>query len=417
MNGDLVVKAKQITYRPKDRIRLFREVSLPQQSAIMAMLSPYVQQNILLGLSMGEVLDVLDHMDIRAANKVIKQIADKKLQNRIIGRLKTEIKEKIEHFLLFHPKATMSLVNFSYIYIPEDETIGDVADAIEEHHREVGKFPEVLVHKGGTLMGDISLSKLVRERNNSKVKNFINPVTTISYKAKVSEIIEAFTTSNNRKVVVLDEDGSVLGIIYADDALELFGKLPAESLYQIAGVDSSEQPLDSVVEKFTKRYRWLILNLFTAFFAGSVILLFQPTLNELAIMAVFIPIVAGMGGNAASQSFAVMLRGIALGTVTYKDAFFVVSREAVAGLLNGLLIGGIVSVISVAVYGNPLLGLVVGLTMVFQHIIAAVAGSFIPLYLKHIKKDPAAMTSMLMTTVTDVFGIAFLLGLGTWLLI
>jgi len=417
MSEDLVTRVKQITYRPKDRVSLFRDADLPKRSVIMTALSPYVQQDLLQKLTIDEIVDVLDHMDVRAAKQVVNQVSKENLRKKITAKLKAEIKEKIEHFLLFHPKATMSLVHFSYIYISEEETIGEVADCIEEHHKQVGKFPEVLVHKDGVLKGEVSLSTLVRERNNSKVKTFIKPVTTVSYKAEVSEIVDTFTNFDNKKVVVLDGDGSVLGIIYADDALGLFGKLPAESLYQASGVDSSEQPLDTAFDKFTRRYRWLIINLGTAFLAGFVILFFQPLLNELAIMAVFIPIVAGMGGNAASQSFAVILRGISLGTVTYKNAKQVVIREASAGLLNGLVIGGIVSVVSVAFYGDFMLGVVVGLTMVFQHIIAVIAGSFIPLYLKHIKQDPAVMTSMLMTTVTDVFGIAFLLGMGTWLLL
>lgn len=417
MSNDLVSKAKQITYRPKDRVSLFRTVSLPEQSVIMSALSPYVQQDLLRKLSINEIVDILDHMDVRIVKKVIKQIKNEKLRGKITVRLKTEIKEKVEQFLHFHPKATMSLVHFSYIYISGEETIGEVANGIEEHYREIGKFPEVLVHKDGVLQGEILFSTLVRERNNAKVKSFIREVTTISYRAKVNEIVDTFANSDNKKVIVLDEDGSVLGIIYADDALGLFGKLPAESLYLSAGVDSNEQPLDTAFDKFSRRYRWLVLNLVTAFIAGFVILLFQPTLNELAIMAVFIPIVAGMGGNAASQSFAVMLRGLSIGTVTYRNVMQVVGREAVAGLFNGLVIGGIVAIVSIAAYGDPMLGLVVGLTMIFQHIIAAIAGSFIPLYLKHIKQDPAVMTSMLMTTITDVFGIAFLLGMGTWLLL
>lgn len=417
MSEDLVTRVKQITYRPKDRVSLFRDATLPEQSVVMTALSPYVQQDLLQKLSIDEIVAVLDHMDVRVAKQVVKQVKSEKLRSKITARLKSEIKEKVEHFLHFHPKATMSLVHFSYIFISESETIGEVADGIEEHYREIGKFPEILIHKDGVLQGEVSISTLVRERNNAKVKSFVRPVVTISYKAKVSEIVEAFTNSDSKKVVMLDEDGSVLGIVYADDALGLFGKLPAESLYLSSGVDSSEQPLDFAIDKFTRRYRWLVLNLATAFIAGFVIVLFQPTLNELAIMAVFIPIVAGMGGNAASQSFAVMLRGIALGTVTYKDALQIVGREATAGFYNGLVIGGIVAIVSIAIYGDPMLGVVVGLTMVFQHIIAAMAGSFIPLYLKHIKQDPAVMTSMLMTTVTDVFGIAFLLGMGTWLLL
>lgn len=417
MTDDLAIKARQITYRAKDRLSLFQDLALPEQSAVMTNLSPYVQQDLLQKISLPEIVAVLDHMDLRAAKRVVEQVRDIKFRTKITHQLKAEIKEKVEHFLRFHPKATMSLVHFSYILVSQEEVIGEVANSIEEHHRETGKFPEVLVHKNGTLQGEVTLATLVRERNNSKVKTFVKPVATISYRAHISDILEAFTQSTDKKVVVLDEDESVLGIIYAEDALALFGKLPGETLYQVSGVDSSEQPLDGVMQKFTRRYRWLILNLITTFFVGTVILIFQPTLDKLAIMAVFIPIVAGMGGNAASQAFAVMLRGISLGTASFRDVTHIVSREAVAGFLNGLVIGGIVTVISIAVYGDGTLGLVVGLTMVFQHIIAAIAGSFIPLYLKHRGLDPATMTAMLMTTVTDVLGIAFLLGLATWWLL
>jgi len=417
MSDELVTKARQITYRPKDRLSLFRECVLPEQSVMMATFSPYIQQDLLKKLSIEEIVDVLDHMDLRAAKRVVEQVKDLKFRQKITTRLKAEIKEKVEHFLRFHPKATMSLVHFSYILVSQEEIIGEVANSIEEHHRETGKFPEVLVHKDGTLQGEVTLATLVRERNNAKIKTFTTPVATISYRAEVSEVIEVFTDSSDKKIVVLDEDESVLGIIYADDALSLFGKLPAESLYQVSGVDSSEQPLDSALQKFTRRYRWLILNLITAFFAGTVILFFQPTLDKLAILAVFIPIVAGMGGNAASQAFAVMLRGMSLGTVTFRDVSYIVIREATAGFLNGLVIGGIVSVISIAVYGDAMLGLVVGLTMVFVHVVAGIVGSFVPLYLKHRGIDPATVSTMLMTTATDVLGIGFMLGLATWWLL
>lgn len=407
----------KITYRPQERMATLRSLSLGEQSTLLLDVSAYVQQDIIANLSDVELVNLLDHMDLRAAESVLERMKDEKRRTKIVKRLKSDIREKVEFFLRFHPKATLSLVHFNYIYVGGDVTVGEVGEMIEEHHQETGKFPEVLIHHQGALQGEVPLGVLVRASNAAKLAAYVKPVQTITYRAEVSEIIDTLTASGRKKVVVLDNDESVLGIIYANDAIELFGSLPAKSLYSFTGVDSSERPLDSALSKFYRRYRWLILNLFTAFFAGSVILMFQNTIDQLAIMAVFIPIVAGMGGNAASQAFAVMLRGLTLGAVTFKDAASIVSREATAGLLNGLVIGGIVAVISIAVYGDAWLGLVVGVTMIAQHIIAASAGSFIPLYLKHHGLDPATLSTMLMTTVTDVLGIAILLGLGTVLLL
>jgi len=215
----------------------------------------------------------------------------------------------------------------------------------------------------------------------------------------------------------LDHDTSVLGIIYADSVRNLFGRLPAESLYDFAGVVDSERPFDSVGRKVSNRYRWLILNLLTCFLAGSVILVFQGTLDALTILAVYIPIIAGMGGNAASQSFAIMVRGITLGTISLKNSMPAIRRELMAGIINGIIIGAIVALISAVWNGEPVLGLVVALALVCAHIVAAVSGSLVPLVLKHIGKDPAASSSIFITTATDVFGLLFLLGFATLIML
>jgi len=417
MSDALVTKVRQITYRPKDRLTLFLECALPEQSVVMATLSPYIQQDLLKRLKVDEIVNVLDHMDLRVAKRVVEQIKDAKLRNRITTRLKSEIKEKVEYFLRFHPKATMSLVHFNYLLVSQETTIGEVADSIEEHHRETGKFPEVLVHERGELIGEIPLSTLVRERNSSKVKTFVESVATISYTADVKDIVDTFSKIEKKEVVVLDEDGSVLGIVYADEALALFGKMPAESLYDMAGLDQAEQPFDPAVKKFKSRSKWLVLNLATAFLAGAVILAFESTIDRLAILAVYIPIVAGMGGNAASQTFAVMMRGITLGTVSYRDGAAAVWRETLAGAMNGMLMGAIVAIISVLVNGSVWLGVVVAIAMVAVHIVAGFFGAVTPLILQKLNKDPATVSMILVSTATDVLGFLVLLGVGAWLLL
>lgn len=311
----------------------------------------------------------------------------------------------------------MSLINFNYLFLSCALTIGEAADIIDEHYDETGKYPELLVHEDGVLIGEVLFSALVRQRNASPIKKFVRPVTTIPYHSDIPTITETLVGANTKKVIVLDRDKSVLGIIYADTVRPLFGGLPAESLYDFAGVDTSEKPFDPISHKVKSRYRWLILNLVTCFLAGSVVLTFQGTLDTFTILSVYIPIIAGMGGNAATQSFAITIRGLTLGTVSLQNSMPVLIREAGAGALNGLIIGSIVAVISTIWNGSPLLGIVVGMALVCAHIVAAIAGTMVPLVMKNIGKDPASTSSIFITTATDVLGLLFLLGFATLFLL
>jgi len=417
MDKNLEAQLKQITRRPAERMVLLRALTLAERSVVLQELTPHVQQQVLSNFRVNEIADILDHLDPRQAEKILARIKDQKRRIKIIKRLKDEARDKIEYFLRFHPKATTSLISFNYVLLSSKTTIGEAATAIEEHFADTGKFPEVLVQENGRLIGEVSMATLVRERNSFKLKRFVQSVETISYQAEVAEVVDTFALSQRKKVAVLDHDESVLGVIYADDALALFGKIPAETLYDMSGMDDSSRPFDSVNKKVMSRYKWLVLNLVTAFMAGSMIFLFKDTLDKLVILAMYIPIVAGMGGNAAGQVFAVMLRGLTLGTISLETAGPAIWREVQAGLINGVGIGFIVAIISILWNDSAMLGLVVGLTMVFSHIIAGFFGAFVPLFLKHIGKDPASVSTIFITTATDVLGLLFLLGLGTLILL
>lgn len=398
-------------------MQILRTMSVPERAAVFEQLSPYVQQSILKQLKTHEIVDLLDQMDMRQAERVVARISNPKRREKIVQRLKGDIKEKMEYFLRFHPKATLSLINFNYIFLPQSLTVGEVANVISDHYEETGRYPEVLVHDAGELVGEMPLTQLVRERNTSTLKKHYKPVETITYQADIQEIINRLVTTDQRKLIVLDHDLSVLGVIYADAARSLFGHAPAESLYDFAGVDDSERPFDTIGKKVRNRYKWLVLNLATCFLAGSVVLAFQGTLDALTILSVYIPIIAGMGGNAATQSFAIMVRGLTLGTISLQNSGPAIWREFGAGVVNGVIIGAIVTVVSAIWNGDPLLGVVVAAALIGVHIIAGIAGSVIPLFMKHIGKDPAATSTIFITTITDVSGLLLLLGLATLFLI
>lgn len=402
-----------LTYSPNERMGMLRAMGIPERSAVFEKLSPYVQQSILKQLGIHEIVDMLDHMDMQQVEHVLKRIKNSKRREKIVKRLKGDIKEKMEYFLRFHPKATLSLINFNYLFLSEDLTVTQAGEIISEHYNETGRYPEVLLHREGSLIGEVQLSSMVTAKNSSQLKKYAEPIKTIVYQSDVNDVIAELVTTDLKKVVILDHDTSILGIVYVDAVRNLFGNLPAESLYDFAGVDNSERPFDDVLKKVSNRYRWLILNLATGFLAGSVVLSFQDTLNTLTILSVYIPIITGMGGNAATQSFAIMMRGITLGTISLQNAAPAIRKEFLAGIINGVIIGSIVALISTIWKGEPILGFVVGSALICAHIVAGIFGSFIPLLIKHIGKDPAATSSIFITTITDVSGLIFLLGFAT----
>lgn len=408
---------KKLTYNPSKRMAVLREMSVPERSAVFGGLSPYVQQSIIKQLKNHEIVDMLDHMDMQQAQHILARVSDSKRREKIVKRLKGDVKEKMDYFLRFHPKATLSLINFNYLFLNGDLTIKQASEVIGEHYDETAHYPEVLVHKGGELIGEVPLSTIVKERNNNTLKKCVQDVQTMTYQSEINDMIDIVVTTDSKKIVILDHDTSVLGIVYADAIRSLLGHLPAESLYDFAGVSDNERPFDSVGKKVRNRYKWLILNLATSFLAGSIVLAYQGTLEALTILAVYIPIIAGMGGNAATQTFAIMVRGITLGTISLQTAAPALRRELIAGFINGIIIGAIVALISALWNGEPMLGLVVASALIGAHVVAAAAGAFIPLFMKHIGKDPAATSTIFISTVTDVLGLFFLLGLATLIML
>lgn len=407
---------KRLTYNAKDRMAYFRSLGLEVRGAVFERLSPFVQQTILNRLTADEILSLLDQFDLQNAENILARIDDRKRREKLTQKLKSELKEKAEHFIRFHPRATLNLLNFNYLLLADATTIGKASDAIDEHYQEVGKLPEVLVHREGVCIGEVKPGILIRENNRKKLALFVTPVPSVRYTATLEEIVEVFNHTKHGKVIVLDTDDSVVGIVYADDVHAIFGKDPAASLYDFAGVADSERVSDGVLSKVRHRYGWLIINLCTGFFAAAVVGMFEETLTQFVLLAMYMPIIAGMGGNAATQTLAVMVRGITVGDVTLRNSMRPIFNEVGAGLINGIINGVIIAGVAMMWNQDPMLGLVLALAMVVNLVVAGFFGAFVPLVMKSIGKDPATSATIFITTATDVFGFLTFLGLATLLL-
>lgn len=409
--------AHRITYRPQGRLEHFRALALSEQSAVFNRLSPGMRQEILRGLSLDESVDLLDHLDLRRAHHILDRMKDARRRKRIVMRLKNDLHAKLEHFLQFHPEASMGLVHLNYVLLESTVKVGETAGIIEDYLHTTGKIPAVLVSKNGALVGEVSLGAMVRASNRTMLGSHVVPIESIAYTATREEVLARFTSQPHKKIAVLDNDGSVMGIVYSDDVLDLLGESPAATLYSFAGVEESERPFDSLWSKVRKRHRWLVLNLATAFLAAGVVASFEDTLSQVVLLAMYMPVIAGMGGNAATQTLAVMVRGIAVGEITLRNSKRAVLREVGAGLVNGLLTGSLVALIATFFNQDPLLGLVVGLSVMSGLIVAGFMGTTIPLLLKYFGKDPATSATIFITTATDVLGFFVLLGLATLILV
>jgi magnesium transporter len=227
------------------------------------------------------------------------------------------------------------------------------------------------------------------------------------------EVARQVAAYNLLAIPVTDEENKLVGIITVDDVIDVIKDEATEDIYRLAGVAGDDRAFTPARESFRKRLPWLAINLVTAFLAAGVVALFENQIDLFPVLAIFMPIVAGMGGNAGTQTLTVIVRGIALGELTWSNSRKALLKEAAVGVGNGLVLGVIAALVVWITRGSPVLGAVLGMAMIINMFVAATAGTLIPLGLRAANVDPALASSVFITTLTDVFGFASWLGLGT----
>ncbi len=405
----------KILSSPKERIRIFKEIPTNNQGFVLLSLSKRIRQGIMDKLDDRELIDIIDYLDPDEATDLLQSINPKR-SKKLLKKLGKEIREKVEFLLKFNPRTAAGLMSLDYIEVDKNITFEQLSEVIQKHEKRTGKFPAILVVQDGFLVGEVPTHILAASTRKEKINKYIKKIPSIEYDKNEREIVTVFKKHPHNKIVVLDKDHSILGIIYSDDILKLIEKQSANNLRQFAGVSEEEDVLDSALTKVKNRYKWLIINLATAFLAASVVSLFQETISAFVLLAVYMPIVAGMGGNAGTQTLAVVVRGLALKEIELKTGKRVIINEIIAGGINGIINGILVAAVAILWNKSPMLGLVIGLAMVINLIIAGFFGAIIPLIMKKLGKDPASSATIFITTATDVFGFFAFLGLATIML-
>lgn len=378
-------------------------------------LSVYVQRDLVRDLSSSDIVDTLNYLDPDEATDIV-QLLPKRRQKKILNAFGQELKEHIELLSRFDPKTAAGLMKLNYIQVNADDTIRDVAKQVATHEKRTGRLPVIVVMEEGRITGYLPGHILGLAKRTEKAQTHARNILTIRHDATPNEMIRYFRNHPHHTVVVLGERHNVLGVIYSDDLLRVLKEQEASTLYEFAGVHEEESVLDSARQKVKHRYKWLTLNLATAFLAAGTVSLFNETISKYVLLAVFMPIVAGMGGNAGTQTLAVLVRGIALNQITLKTAWPTLSKEITAGLINGVLNGALVAGIALLFHSDPLIALVLGIAMIINLLVAGVFGTIVPLVMTSLGKDPAASATVFITTATDVLGFLAFLGIATIIL-
>lgn len=406
---------RELTYKAKERVKLFENLDYETQTKVLPKLSKYVQSQLVTGLKKEISLPILEHLDPDDTTDIM-QILPKRKQRELLSEMTESLQNNLSVLLQFDPKTAAGLMSLNYIQVDAEATFSQFAEHISTHEKRTGKLPVILVLEAGKLIGFLPIKHLIFAKPQDKAKLFIKKIATIRYNASSQDVINTIIDNPHQKISVLSETGNIIGIIYSDDVLRLLQERKDESLYDFAGVDTEETVFASIKQKVRFRYRWLILNLATTFIAAFAISLFDHIIAQYVLLAVYMPIIAGMGGNAATQTLAVLVRGIGLKQVELATAWPILKKELGAALINGLINGILVAAIVTIFNHDVKIALILAVSMLTNLLVAGFFGTLVPLLMHRFKKDPATSAIVLITTATDVLGFVFFLGLATWIL-
>jgi magnesium transporter len=337
------------------------------------------------------------------------------LSNAVLELLqKRPAGDAVGDLLEYKEQTAGRIMNPKVFALAEDMTAGEAITALQGSRDVEVVFYLYVIDVRRHLVGVVSLRRLLLVSPETPLKRIMTTdIISVRVDTDQEEVARQVASYNLLAIPVVDEENKLVGVITVDDVIDVIKDEATEDVYRLAGVAGDDRVFATAGESLRKRVPWLEVNLVTAFIAASVVALFESTISQATALAVFMPVVAGMGGNAATQTLTVIVRGIALGELTWANTRKALVKEALVGLGNGLACGLVAAIVVWLWKGDIWLGAILLAAMVINMFVAATAGTLIPLLLRALKIDPALASSVFITTLTDVFGFASFLGLGT----
>jgi magnesium transporter len=388
-----------------------RQPKLAMES--LSELGPERGAALLAGRSAEEIAKLLQEIPSDDAAALVDYLPEE-LSNEVLELMRRRESGQVESLLDYAEQTAGRIMNPNVFALSEDLTVGEAISALQNAINVEMVFYLYVVDGRRHLVGVTSLRRLLLVAPETPLKRIMTPdVFSVRVDTDQEEAARLVASYNLLAIPVVDEENKLAGVITVDDVIDVLKDEATEDLYRLAGVSGDERIETPAWDALKKRLPWLGVNLVTAFVAASVVAAFEHTISQATALAVFMPIVAGMGGNAGTQTLTVIVRGLALGELSWANARKALFKEAAIGLGNGVVLGIVAALVAWITKGNPMLGLLLGMAMICNMLVASTAGTLVPLGLKAMKVDPALASSVFITTFTDVVGFASFLGLAT----
>ena len=371
---------------------------------------------LLLDMSAEEISRLLQELDPDDAAEFVAYLPTE-LQEEILGAMRHKDAAEVQDLLQYPEQTAGRIMNPKVFSLHEDMTVAEAITRLQSSDEVEMVFYIYIVDDRNHLVGVLSLRQLLLKRPERPLKDImVTKVISARTDTDQEEVARLVDSYNVLAIPVVDEENKLVGVITVDDVIDVIKEEATEDIYRLAGLDVHERVFSAPGTSVRMRIPWLVVSLATAFMAAFVVSLFEGAIQQFAVLAVFMPVVPLLGGNAVTQTLTVMVRGIALGELSWSNSKRALFKEVLVGAVNGVAIGALVALIAFLWKGSPVLGLALGLAMVGNLLVAAVMGTLVPLALRWLKVDPALASSVFVTTATDVCGFVLFLGLGAYFL-
>jgi magnesium transporter len=395
-----------------DRPALAKAISDLMGSEVIAELNDHVRELLVESLPAETVADIAEQLETDDAVAMLEDL-DEDDQQAVLAEMEPEDRAAIETALSYPEESAGRLMSRDFIAVPEHMTVGDLIDFLREGHDLANEFWEVfIVDARYHPLGTCALSWILRTPRSIALTDVMKrDQTLIPVTMDQEEVALRFQKYALISAAVVDEAGRLVGQITVDDVVHIIQEEAGEDVLLLSGAGDGDinEPIQVTIRT---RLTWLAVNLGTAVIASSVVGLFQGAIAKFALLAVLMPIVSGMGGNAGTQTLAVIVRALATNQLTSSNTWRMIGREFTIASANGLALGALIGTGVGLIYGNPLLGGVIASAMLINNLVAGSAGILVPVTLDRLKIDPAVSSAVFVTMATDVMGFFSFLGLA-----
>ncbi|MDY6914973.1 MAG: magnesium transporter [Candidatus Cloacimonadota bacterium] len=399
------------------RLLTFRLLSAEVASDVLPELYDEIQDELINKIKDVRFLKILDEMDSDEATDILADLEDTKTENLLkkLDKIDFEDSNEIRRLMKYPEDTAGGRMQLEVIMVKPEMTREQIIEYIKSQFEEVENIHYAfVVDKQKHLLGGLDITKLLWQPAKARAKDIMQKDLIVAdVNMDQEQVANLFRKYDLYILPVIDKEGHLLGRITVDDVIDVIDEEASEDAYKMVGLESEDRVFSKPFSSARRRTPWLIINMFTAVLAASVVSLFENTISQFVILAVFMPIVAGMGGNAATQTLTVIVRGIALGELTFRNTKQAIIKEVFVGLINGLVLAIVACLVAYLWKGNFLIGIILGCAMIINMFIAALFGSLVPIIMRVLKIDPALSSAVMVTTLTDIGGFAAFLGLAT----